>query len=343
MVWPWKRETRSSANYSEVVQDALLALAEGKAAASALTTGAVEACAGLQARCFAQAIVTPAGAISPSTLYDLGRDLALRGEFVALLEVGTDGPTFVRPSSWTVRGGHLEASWTYDLWLSGPSSATRMQVRRDRVLHVRINAEATTPWQGRSPISAARSTGRLLAELESSLGDEGSLPVGRLVPSPEGEHKLGSLQKAINSLRGKLVFTPTTAGGYGDKGAAPMTDWKPTRVGPDFTAAEVSLREMVERSVCGIFSVHPGLISSNIDGSAMREAFRKYLRANLEGLVRVAVPEFARVLGEPDLQLSLSRLRASDTAGQARAFRGLAGKEATIDTERALYLAGLTS
>ena len=62
-----------------------------------------------------------------------------------------------------------------------------------------------------------------------------------------------------------------------------MTDWKPTRVGPDFTAAEVSLREMVERSVCGIFSVHPGLISTNIDGSAMREAFRKYLRANLEG------------------------------------------------------------
>ena len=82
---------------------------------------------------------------------------------------------------------------------------------------------------------------------------------------------------------------------------------------------------MVERSVCGIFSVHPGLINSNIDGSAMREAFRKYLRANLEGLVHVAVPRFARVLGEPDLLLSLARLRASDTAGQARAFRGLVG------------------
>ena len=203
---PWRRETRASTNYSATVQDALLAFAEGKAAASPVTTGAVEACAGLQARCFAQAIVTPAGSISPSTLYDLGRDLALRGEFVALLEVGTDGPTFVRPSSWTVRGGHLEASWTYDLWLSGPSSSTRVRVRRDRVLHVRINAEATIPWQGRSPISAARSTGRLLAELESSLGDEGSLPVGRLVPSPEGEHKLGALQKRINSLRGKACF-----------------------------------------------------------------------------------------------------------------------------------------
>ena len=341
---PWRRETRASnANYSSVVQDALLALAEGKAAASPVTTGAVEACAGLQARCFAQAIVTPAGSISPSTLYDVGRDLALRGEFVALLEVSAEGPTFVRPASHTVRGGHRESSWVYDLWLSGPTETTRVRVRRDQLVHVRINQDPATPWQGRSPISAARATGRLLAELESSLADEGSLPVGRLVPSPEGSHKLGSLQKAINSLRGKLVFTPTTAGGYGDKGAAPMTDWKPTRVGPDFTAAEVSLREMVERSVCGIFSVHPGLISSNIDGSAMREAFRKYLRANLEGLVRVAVPEFARVLGEPDLLLSLARLRASDTAGQARAFRGLAGKEAAIDTELALELSGFTS
>ena len=102
MVWPWKREVRSSSNYSTVVMDAILALAEGKASASPLTTGAVEACAGLQARCFAQAVCTPADVVPASTLYDVGRDLALNGEFVALLEVGPDGPVFIRPASHTV-------------------------------------------------------------------------------------------------------------------------------------------------------------------------------------------------------------------------------------------------
>ena len=341
---PWKRrETRSSVAYNEVVQDAILALAEGKASASPMTTGAVEACAGLQARCFAQAVCSPASLVRASTLYDVGRDLALHGEFVALLEVGTDGPVFIRPASHTVRGGHREESWIYDLWLSGPTTTTRVQVPRTRVVHVRINVDASTPWQGRSPIAAARQTGRLLAELETALSDEGTVPVGRVVSSPEGPHRTGKLQKNLNALRGKLVLAETTAGGYGDKGASPSTDWKAQRIGPDFTAAEVSLREAVERSICGVFSVHPGLISSNIDGSAMREAFRKYLRANLEGLVKVTEPEFARVLGQPGLQLSLARLRASDTAGQARAFRGLVGREATIDIERALELSGITS
>ena len=207
---------------------------------------------------------------------------------------------------------------------------------------MRINQEADSPWQGRSPISAARSTGRLLAELESSLGDEGQLPVGRLVPAPEGEHKHGKLQKSINALRGRLAFVPTTAGGYGDKGAAPMSDYKPIRLGPDFTAAEIQLRDMVERCVCAVMGAHPGLISSNIDGSAMREAYRRYLKTSLEGLAIVAAGEFERLLGEP-VTFSFSRLRASDMAGQARAFRGLAGREATVDVERALRLSGVTS
>ena len=104
MRWlPWGRETRASstADYSTVVQDAILALAEGKAAASPYSTAAVESCAGLWARSFAQAIVTPRGSLEAATLYDVGRDLALSGEFVALLEVGSSGPVFTRPSSHT--------------------------------------------------------------------------------------------------------------------------------------------------------------------------------------------------------------------------------------------------
>ena len=340
MRWPWQREKRSNANYSEVVQNALLALAEGKAGASPYSTAAVESCAGLWARSFAQAIVIPRGLLSAATLYDVGRDLALAGEFVALLEVGKSGPVFTRPATYDVRGGPNPDSWIYNLWLPGPTSTTRVQVPRDRVVHVRINQDSSTPWRGLSPIAAARSTGRLLSELESALGDEGTVPVGRLVTSPEGPTQSGKLQASLNKLRGKLALVETTSGGYGDRGAAPSTDWKAQRLGPDFTAAEVDLRKLVEASVCGVFGVHPGLISANLDGTAMRESYRRYLRSTLESLGAIASVEFGRVI-DAAVEFDFERLRASDTAGQARAFRYLVGKSAEVDRERALQLSGL--
>ena len=341
MRWPWQREHRGS-DYSEVVQNALLALAEGKAASSPYATAAVESCAGLWARGFAQAIVTPSGLLTASTLYDLGRDLALSGEFVALLDVGKSGPVFTRPSSFSVRGGPNPDSWIYDLWLPGPTSAVRVQVGRDRVIHVRINTAASTPWKGRSPISAARSTGRLLSELEGALAHESSVPVGRVVTTPEGPNQSGKLQADLNKIRGKIVLVESTSGGYGDKGAAPKRDWAAQRIGPDFTAAQIELRKLVESSVCACFGIHAGLLSGNLDGSGMRESYRRFQRSTLESLSACAVLEFERVFERP-IEFDFARLRASDTAGQARAFRALAGKGAKVDQERALSLSGLSS
>ena len=343
MRWPWQREHRGS-NYSEVVQDALLALAEGKAASSPLTVAAVESCAGLWGRSFAQAVVSPTGLLSASTLYDVGRTLALSGEYVALFEVGASGPVFSRPATYDVRGGPNPESWIYDLWMAGPTSTLRVQVPRSRVAHLRINQEASTPWRGRSPISAARATGRLLAGLEAALADEGSTPVGRIVATPEGSHKTGALQKSLNALRsGKLALVETTAGGFGDRGAAPNRDWVAHRLGPDFTAAEVELRKLVEGSVFAVFGCS-GLLSGNLDsGTGQRESYRRYQRSTLESLAAIASVEFGRIIDAP-VTFDFARLRASDTAGQARAFRFLVGnKGTTIDREQALALSGLTS
>ena len=90
------------------------------------------------------------------------------------------------------------------------TSTERVQVPRDRVVHVRINSDLLLRGGTLSPISAARATGRLLSELESALGDEGTVPVGRVVGSPEGPNKTGKLQKSLNALRGKLALVETT-------------------------------------------------------------------------------------------------------------------------------------
>ena len=292
---PWRRETRASTNYSSVVQDAILAAAEGRTAASPMTTAALGACADFNARAMAQAVTTPV--IPPSVLYDCARDMSLHGEYVALFEMTTDGPTFTRASSHDVRGGHRPEDWTYTLWLAGPTTSTRVQVPRDRVAHVVLNSRASSPWRGRSPIAAASTTGRLLSELERALGDEASGPVGSVVPSPEGEHKVGKLQRSLNALRGRLVFAQTVAGGYGDRGAAPMTDWKAQRLGPSFTAAEISLRDAVERTVCGLYGQHPVLHAGTGDGTLAREAYRRFQRATLEPYARLISEQFGRVLG----------------------------------------------
>ena len=219
---------------------------------------------------------------------------------------------------------------------------TRVQVPQSRVAHVRINQDSSSPWRGRSPIAAASTTGRLLASLEAALADEGAVPVGRIVATPEGSHKTGALQKSINALRGKLALVETTSGGFGDRAAAPNQDFKPQRVGPDYTSAQIGLREAVESSICGLYGVHPGLISGSGDGTAMRESYRRYQRSTLEALAAIASVEFGRIIDAP-VKFDFSKLRASDTAGQARAFRFLVGKTASVERERALALAGLSS
>ena len=98
MHWPWsspRREVRSS--YEQTIIDALLSQAEGKAAASPMAVAAVESCGGFYGRAFAQAIVDPSDVIPAAVLYDVGRDLALHGQYLSLLELTAAGPLFVRP------------------------------------------------------------------------------------------------------------------------------------------------------------------------------------------------------------------------------------------------------
>ena len=121
-----------------------------------------------------------------------------------------------------------------------------------------------------------------------------------------------------------------------------MTDWKAQRLGPSFTAAEISLRDAVERTVCALYGQHPVLHAGTGDGTLAREAYRRFQRATLEPYARLISEQFGRVLGlGRPVTFDFSRLRASDMAGSARTFRALAGKAAIIEPERALVLSGI--
>ena len=73
-------------------------------------------------------------------------------------------------------------------------------------------------------------------------------------------------------------------------------------------------------SACGI----PVDLVSKSEGTASREAFRRFLHTSIDPVARLVAQELSEKL-ETDVTLDLSSLHASDVQGRARAFQSLVG------------------
>ena len=124
-----------------------------------------------------------AAIVTPDVLYDIGRDLILHGQYLAQFVVDEQGPRLVRPADHDVAGGADPASWTYKLMFSGPSRQTTGRGSRSDVIHITINAAASSPWRGVSPVVAAASTAGTLAGIEKQLAAESSHQSGYVIPA----------------------------------------------------------------------------------------------------------------------------------------------------------------
>lgn len=82
-----------------------------------------------------------------------------------------------------------------------------------------------------------------------------------------------------------------------------------------------------------------GLLDTRAEGTAQREALRRFLHVGLEPLGEIVAAELARKLDMPSLRLDISPLIASDVAGKARAIQEMV--EAEIDLSQAVMIAGL--
>ena len=314
--WPFKRETRS---YTEDRIAAATRAAEGKAAGTAIAT--IEACCGLWSRGFASA---ESDALSPPQLSMIGRSLLTTGNSVWLL----DGGRVTLPAhTWTVTGGPDPALWNYRLDIPGPSTTDTVQRSASDVIHVRIDPEVARPWSGVSPFVRCADTRDLLCEVERSLRDEHSGPVGSVIPVPsmpvreDGKSPLDDLQRDIANLKGQVVLGETTAGGWAEgRNAAPAGDWRPQRIGPMPQQYTVASRLDVERSIMGAAGVPVALVNPEA-GTDSREAWRRFLHGTLAPLARIVGAELRRA-GLPD-SLSFNRLGASDLAGRSRAYKQL--------------------
>ena len=349
MRWPWsKPEKREAAPLTDAVVAALTAQAAGTVAGDPSALAALETAAGLYAAAFAGARVLPENAatagLSPGCRALIARDLIRRGESLHVIEVG-GGAVRLRPvGSWDVRGPADEAAWWYRCDVFGPSGNETRFLPAGAVLHARYATDAARPWYGIGPLGWARATGALAANLEGRLAEEAGGAVGHILPVPQdgGDGSdgdpLAALKADLAAGRGRTMMIETTAAGWGEgRTAAPAEDWKPRRFGAAPPATLPELRSDAALAVLAACQV-PASLVSDADGTAQREAWRRWAMGPLAGLAAVVEAEIAAKLDQP-VRLDFAGLWAHDLAGRAQSFKAMV--TGGMDPAKAAGLAGL--
>ena len=187
----------------------------------------------------------------------------------------------------------------------------------------------------------------MLAESTAHLADEASGPRGHLIPlgiNP-GDDDLATspvakLTQQIGSLRGSAALLESNRN-HGDSlpMGSPTRDWQASRLGADPPDALVKLRDRASLAVLSACSIPPELMSGDAQGTASREAFRRFLHATVTPLLDGMAAEAAHKLDTPGLAFDTVNLHAADVQGRARTFQSMVG--GGMEIERAAALSGL--
>ena len=332
-MWPFKRpvEKRDS-SYTSALLSLLVSRATGDFQ-NVGATWAAEVAGILYSRAFSSAKVTPTNdltaAITPSVMGQIGRDLVRRGESLHWIDMDS-GRMELRPAgSWDIRGGPRESDWRYRIDLHGPSLQESQFVPSSEVIHAKYQTDSGRPWRGVSPLAGASLSSDLLSALELRLSQEAAGPSGYVLPLPmapqskDSSDPLAPLIADIRSSKGSTVFTETVSGGWGEgKSAAPQRDWMPSRFGANPPDVLKSLRSDAGMAVLAACGIPTAMVMGNSDGTAMREAYRRFVMLIVDPILDTLRAEIERKL-ETEVNFDLRALFAHDLQGRASAFQKL--------------------
>ena len=347
-------EVRAEARgYSDTLTELLVARAGGSddPSGSAHLTAAVEACAGLYARAFAGASVTPESVtslVTPSLLARIARSLIVAGESLHLIEVRGGAVRLIPSGSWDVLGDSFDPSaWRYKIDLESPDGTQTVTRPAASVLHVRYGEDASRPWRGVGPLARAGLSSDLLSALETRLKQEAGAASAYVVPDaasdpndPTGDASTtASLRNDLRAAKGGVVFAPSMWAYAGDAAGRPAADWGQRRIGAEPPEVLRLLRTDAGRSVmaaCGC----PEALFTDADGTAQREAWRRFCHGSVKPLARIVEAAVRDALDLPDFALGFDGLYASDVVGRAQAFNRMVS--GGMDVAEAAGLSGLT-
>ena len=180
-MWPFRRrEARAAADYTDVLAALLLARAEGTEIDPG-ATAALETAAGLVARAFSVATVSPSttrtACLSASVLGCIGRELIRRGEAVFVLGVDGGRVQALPASHWEVRGGRTPDSWWYRLDMPAPDETGTITAPGAGVLHFRFASDPRRPLGGHRAALVGIQYGQALRRSRASTGRRSVRPV----------------------------------------------------------------------------------------------------------------------------------------------------------------------
>ena len=268
-------------------------------------------------------------ALSPDVLSQMARELIRKGESIWRIRTPA-GRVALDPVAYaTLTGGSPDPmSWFYQCHLYGPTNSTNISRSATGVLHVRLAFDSSRPWQGIPPWSWASSTGRAITNLEKLVADEAGAAFGYLLsvpaaPSEDDDDPTAGLRGDLAKAKGSTLVIespeswdtdlPAARGGQAGRFAV-------TRFGANPPGTLDALRTETGRDVLAACGVPPTLFVANSDGTAQREAFRRFMHSSLRPVARLIEGELRRKLDSPELVLDLSELWAADVAGRARSF-----------------------
>ena len=136
-----------------------------------------------------------------------------------------------------------------------------------------------------------------------------------------GEDPLAEIKADIKTARGRALFVETVAAGWGEgRGAAPMSDWKPQRLGPNPPASLAAIQKQSFEHVLAAAGTPPSLFT-DADGTSQRESMRRFFLGTVQPLARMLQTELRAKLA-PGISLEFD-LYNVDLAGRASSFKAM--------------------
>ena len=338
MRWPWSKrepEQRSTATgYTASLTAALQAGAEGGVSDTApLATAALEAAAGLYARCMSAAVVKGADdvadALPAPVLALIARNLIRRGEDHHRIYV-RGGRLVLEPVGFAYAhgAGPDPLRWTYSATLYGPTDSRHEWVPATSMLHCRYSVDASRPWLGVPPWSWAASTSQAIAALDRFVAREASAPHGSLLGMPESPQideagevtPLDAFRGDLFKARGGVLITEFSGNADPDAPTGQRgSRIEHLRFGMERETVD-ALRTATGRDVLAACGVPPSLMVPNSDGTAQRESYRRFLHTALRPMARVMEAELRMKLDAPNLRLDMADLHAADSESRSRSL-----------------------
>lgn len=329
-------ETRSSgAGYTAEIMAARESLIAGASGIGELTATA-QACVSLWEAALASADIEGTEILRRADMAVAARSVALRGEFVGLIE----GERIIPCVDWELatRDGRPRA---YRLTIPEAGGGHTRTALAAEVIHLRIGSDPAAPWTGTPPLTRARLTASMLHAVESALSEVFEhAPIGsQIIPFPESpQTDMEVLGRGFRGKRGRVMLRESvqvTAAG----GPAPSQDWRPQDTSPDLQKAMTGETLQAARgAILAAFGVLPSMFDRTATGPLVREAQRHLAVWMIQPIAELLAEECSEKLNAEVSIDTLRPLQAYDAGGRARALNAIV--EATARAKEAGLLPG---